>query len=505
MPSVKIRSGIAPLDDRVRGLDQGGTYLVVGAPGPEKMVAAMQFLNEGVQSGESCLLVTSAEAEEILEVAEAWGFDLWRAWETGLLQIVGFKDDFELRAARSIAPEEVLEELDNLLLPDLSRIAIEPGSMLLSGGARGLLGSSFLDWAAGHSATVLATFSVDGGASRLPSSAEWLVHSTTGLLLLEKREEGLYQIRLSTALPGSGGREETVTLELMSGRGLVKPESYPSRRGADRSGIDASRLLLVSLGDSPSSDLETWVRGTFQADVVNDPFDAVAAIQKGTPYGGVLVFAPRQHVRDALRTCRSIRPLSRAAIVFASDDAVRATDRIHLLEVGADDCLSGGVDFRELGLRIQQAIETGARPMPEGYDAQTESSGLLEALESDGGRVSRSTFVDQVTSRGADARLEFFCVLNVSANKLDSGTLERLLAEQVRADDGDIVSGNGTGCAVLLQGARQGQLGPFLSRLKDRLNTEADGDAGLDVVVLSHPSGADEIASFLGMSSEAEA
>jgi CheY-like chemotaxis protein len=503
VPSV-IRSGIAPLDERVGGLEHGGTYLVVGAPGPEKMVAALQFLHEGVRSGESCLLVTSAEAEEMLEVAEAWGFDLLGAWETGLLQIVGFKGDFELRAARSIAPEEVLEELDSLLLPDLSRIAFEPGSMLLSGGARGLLGSSFLTWAEGHPATVLATFSVDGGASRLPSSSEWLVHATTGLLLLEKREGGLYQIRLSTALPGSGGREETVTLELMSGRGLVKPESYPSRRGADRSGIDAGRLLLVSLGDGPSSDLETWVRGTFQADVVSDPFDAVAAIQKGTPYGGVLVFAPRRHVRDALRTCRSIRPLSRAAIVFASDDAVRATDRIQLLEVGADDCLSGGIDFRELGLRIRQAIETGARPMQEGPGVQADSV-PGDAVQSDGGRVSRSTFVDEVTTRGSDPRFTFFCVLDVSAKQLDPETLERLLAEQVRADDGDIVSGNGSGCAVLLQGARQGQLGPFLSRLKDRLNKEADGDAGLEVVVLSHPSGANEIASFLGMSGEASA
>ena len=38
-----IPSGIAPFDERVGGLEPGGTYLVVGAPGPEKMVAALQF------------------------------------------------------------------------------------------------------------------------------------------------------------------------------------------------------------------------------------------------------------------------------------------------------------------------------------------------------------------------------------------------------------------------------------------------------------------------------
>lgn len=497
-----IRSGIAPLDERSGGLEASGTYLVVGAPGPEKMVAVLQFLHEGVRSGESALLVTSAEAEEILEVAEAWGFDLWHAWEVGLLQIIGFKDDFELRAARSIEPEEVLEELDDLLLPELSRIGVDPGSMFLSGGARALLGSSFMTWAENQNATVLATFSVDGGASGMPSSAEWLVNATTGRLLLQKRQEGLYQISLSTALPGDGGREETVTLELAPGRGLVKPERYPTRRGADRGGIDERKLLLVSLGGESSADMETWARSSFQADVVSDSFDAVAAIQEGPPYGAVLVSAPRKNVKDALRTCRAIRPLTRAAIVFASDDAVRATDRIHLLEVGADDCLSGGVDFRELGIRIQQAMETGARPVSEA--ASEPGASPVAMVESDGGRVSRSTFIDAVRVRGADPRFAFFCILDVSAKQLRNGRLEELLSDQVRADDGDLVSANEAGCAVLLQGARKGQLGPFIARLSTLLNEAASGEAGLEINVLSHPSGADDIASFLGMTREAE-
>lgn len=502
MPSI-IPSGIAPLDERLGGLGARGTYLVVGAPGPEKMVAVLQYLHEGVRSGESVLLLTSAEAEEILEVAEAWGFDMWHAWETGLLQIIGFRDDFELRAARSIAPEEVLEELDALLLPGQSRIAVDPGSMFLSGGARALLGSAFVGWAERQEATVLATFSVDGGSSRMPSTAEWLVHATTGRLLMEKRQEDLYQIRLSTAQPGEGGREETVTLQLVPGRGLVKPERYPTRRGADRSGIDADALLLVSLGGESTEDLETWARGSFKANVVNDPFDAVTAIQEGTPYGAVLVCAPRRKVKDALRMCRAIRPLCRSAIVFASDDDVRATDRIQLLEVGADDCLSGGIDFRELGLRIRQAIETGARPTAEAREGDAGSGPAMALAGMNGGRVSRETFAEAVSSRGADPALTFFCVLDVTAGALRSGKLEELLADQVRSEEGDLVSASGRGCAVLLQGARSGQLGPFLARLEGLLDEAADGDAGVDIRVLSHPSRAGEISAFLGMAHEA--
>jgi hypothetical protein len=497
-----IRSGIGPLDERLGGLEEGGTYLVVGAPGPEKMVAALQFVHEGVSNGERCLFVTNADIEGMLGVANAWGFDLWEAWETGALQIVGFKDDFELRAIRSIAPEEVLEELDAIMNPDVERVAVDPGAMFLTGGAKTLLGSAFLGWARRQTATVLATFSVDGGATSLPSSADWLVHASTGRLLLEKRNDGLYQVTLSKARPDAESREETISLELKPGAGLIGPESYPARRGVDRGGIDANRLLLVSLGGQHSADLESWATRAFEADVVSEPFEAVAAVQSSEKYGGVLIHAPRQRVREAAQACRAIRPLSRAAIVFASDDAVRSTDRIGILEAGADDCLSGGLDFRELGLRIKQAIATGATPALSDAPGEGGSTATLIPEESDGGRVPRAVFVREVKRRAASADLTFFCVLDVKSDVLAASDLEDALAEQVRADEGDIVSGDTERCAVLLQGAREGQIGPFLTRLRSRLEEKAgtSSDSALDIGVLSHPADSDRIMAILGMS-----
>ncbi len=501
---TSIRSGIAPFDERVGGFERGGTYLIVGAPGPEKMVAALQFVHEGVSHAERCLLVTNATVDGILSVAKAWGFDMWEAWEHGTLQIISFRDDFELRAIRTIAPEEVLEELDSIVSPGVSRIAVDPGTMFLTGGAKTLLGSAFLQWARNQEATVLSTFSVDGGAASLPSSAAWLMHATTGHLLMERRNEGLYQIRLAKAVPDADQREETISVELKPGAGLVKPESYPSQRGVDRGEIDANHLLLVSLGGSHASDLESWATRAFETDVVSEPFEAVAKVQSGTKYGGILIHASRQHVREAVQACRAIRPLTRAAIVFASDDAVRSTDRIKILEGGADDCLSGGLDFRELGLRIRQSIATGAKPFvvsDDRVDGESASASLVPA-ESNGGRVPRAVFIAEVERRAANPDLAFFCVLDISSGVLSPDDLERALADQVRADEGDIVSGNARQCAVLLQGAREGQLGPFLDRLRARLEEKAggDGDAGLDIGVLSHPADADRIMALLGTS-----
>lgn len=495
-----VRSGIVPLDERVGGLEGGGTYLVVGAPGPEKMVAALQFVHEGVTNGERCLLVTNQDLDGVLGVAGAWGFDLWQAWESGLLQVVGFRDDFELRAIRSIAPEEVLEELDALASPGLSRIAVDPGTMFLTGGAKTLLGSAFLTWARRQDATVLATFSVDGGATSLPSSADWLIHATTGRLLLEKRSDGLYQVTLTRALPEAGKKDQTISLELKPGAGLIQPESYPSRRGVDRGGIDEGKLLLVSLEGEHATDLEAWATRSFDTDVVSEPFEAVAKVQTGTRYGGVLIHAPRRKVREAVQACRAIRPLTRAAIVFASDDAVRSTDRIHILEAGADDCLSGGLDFRELGLRIKQSIATGAKPTLEPAEGGDASPPSLIPDGSDGGRVPRAAFTQEIHRRAGVPDLAFFCVLDVAWNALSITDLEAALADQVRADEGDIVTQADNRCAVLLQGARENHLGPFLQRLRGKLAERAGGiaDDGLAIEVLSHPADAERILALLG-------
>lgn len=501
--SHSIPSGIAPLDDRCGGLQSGGSYLVAGAPGPEKMVAALQFVHAGVNDGAPSLLVTNSDAEGILSVAKAWGFDLYDAWMDGILRVIGFKDDFELRAIRSIAPEEVVEELDILVGPEVERIAVDPGTMFLAGGAKSLLGSTYLGWAGDHRATVLTTFSVDGGATSLPSSADWLVHTTTGRILIEKRNDGLCQVTLSKSVPVPGQREETISLELKAGEGLVAPESYPARRGADRAGIDEDRLLLVSLGDSHASDLETWATRAFETDVVSEPFDAVAKAQSTVRYGGVVIHSPRERVRDAIQACMALRPLTRAAIVFASDDAVRATDRIQILEAGADDCLSGGLDFRELGLRIKQSIATGAKPvLVDGSGDRASATAGLTPAESEGGRVPRSIFIDEINRRAASPDLAFFCVLDVKSPAMGADELEAALADQVRADEGDIVYGDDERCAVLLQGAREGQLGGFLRRLRSQLadRTGINGDSDLAIDVLSHPRESNEILALLGAS-----
>lgn len=463
------------------------------------MVAALQFLHQGVSEGERCLLVTNADAAGILEVARAWGFDMVDAWHDGTLEIVGFRDDFELRAIRSIAPGEVIEELQTLVEPSISRVAVDPGAMFLTGGAKTLLGAAFARWASSHPGTVLSTFSVDGAAGSLPASADWLLHATTARLFLEPGARGLLQLTLARPVPDSAGGDAAVTLELKPGKGLVEPATLPGRRGADRGAVDEDKLLLVSFVGSEAGELSVWAKRTFDTDSVSEPFDAVTRLQSGVKYGAVLVHASRKHIRAALQACRALRPLTRAAIVFASDDMIRSTDRIHILEAGADDCLSGGLDFRELGLRIRQSIATGAKSVPQGGEAVAQSS--LFALATDGESVSKSELAAEVARRASDPEHSFFCVLEITTTALDPVVLEKVLLSHVRHDEGDLVSTGERGCIVVLQGARVSQIGPFLQRLEERVKEQLGRDASdLEIGVLSHPSDRARIQMLMGIS-----
>jgi CheY-like chemotaxis protein len=487
-----IPSGIGIFDARMGGLDPGGVYLISGTPGPAKLVAVFQFLNAGIAKGERVFLLTGIEAPSVLSLAKAWGSDLQEAWARGDLTIAGFREDFEMRVLRSTEPEDALAELDRLVPEKAARIAVDPGSMFLQEGGRSLLGRVFLEWARQQPATVLATLSIDG-AEGLPANAEWLVQSTSGVLLLQRRPGGLLQLSVQRAFPASAGSDDPVTLQLTPGLGLTAPDQAPTRRSSDRPVGEPDQLLMISLGGPSAPDVEGWVRGTFRAEVVTDPLEAVTRLQGGAPVGCVLVHAPRQRLREALQACRAVRPMTAAAVVFTSDDAVRSTDRVNLLEAGADDCLTGGVDFRELTTRIRQAVSVGGKP-PAPIQIVTESEGPQL-----GGLVPPNVFRREVESRGSHPTQGVFSLLRLGAEGVSPEELGNALAGEVRDEEGDLVSCGAGGCLVLLQGARRDSTNPFLARFRRTFEKQFGREWALRVEVLAHPAEKEQVKEILDL------
>ncbi|MHB1057669.1 MAG: ATPase domain-containing protein [Rhodanobacter sp.] len=76
--TIRCRTGNAGLDAVLHGgLPSGHLYLVEGQPGSGKTTLSLQFLLEGVRSGERCLYITLSEtARELAEVAASHGWNL---------------------------------------------------------------------------------------------------------------------------------------------------------------------------------------------------------------------------------------------------------------------------------------------------------------------------------------------------------------------------------------------------------------------------------------------
>lgn len=483
-------SGIGPLDERLGGVLKGGTYLFAGSPGPAKLVAVFQFLHAGLADGKRGLILTGSGLQATLDLARAWGFDLDGPWRGGGLEIIGFRDDFEMRVLRSTEPEATLGELSRLAPRDLSRIIVDPGSMFLQGGARTLLGRSFLEWSMRHPATVCATLALDSSES-LPSTAEWLVQATSGVFMLDRRSDNLYEIRVNRALPNSPGGEDPVTVQLSPGRGLVTPDRFPSRRRGDRPTGKEGHLLVVSLEEAGLVDLKVWMERNFTAEVVEEPLDAVAKLQGGATFGGVLVYASKDGIQDVVRACRAIRPLTGAAIVVASDDALRSTDRVQILQAGADDCLSGGIDFRELSARIEQAVAAGGKveiPL---------APGELKVAGPAGGLVPLEQMAGEASHRMDDLDLSVYCLVRMTSKDVPVADLETALLEEVRDREGDLVASAPDACFVLLQGARKDPALAFLTRFASGLRQKIGRDPRLSFDVVSHPGERDRLKPLL--------
>ena len=78
MPEKRITTGIEGLDNILSGgLPAEHLYLIEGDPGTGKTTLALQFLMEGVRSGESSLYITLSESKrELLIAAESHGWNL---------------------------------------------------------------------------------------------------------------------------------------------------------------------------------------------------------------------------------------------------------------------------------------------------------------------------------------------------------------------------------------------------------------------------------------------
>jgi CheY-like chemotaxis protein len=483
--------GIQPLDERVGEFAPGGVYVIAGPPGSGKFTSVLQFLNAGVQSGDRLAFLARTQPKQVLEQAQHWGFQLEPAWKSGQLRLLGFHDNFERLLLRTTDPDEVFQELAELVGPDVQRVGIDPARPIWETRAGTALGSRFVQWAESSGATTWATIEGDLSDALSPAT-EWVLQSAAGVLKIERLPDGLRQIWIRRFSPPPDAHGP-VTLELLSGKGLATPLGRLDRRSTDAPIGSESRLALLKLAADMPHEVLGWARRRFEVFEVDRPLRLITSLHDGESFGGILIFLDRAHSREAVEACRALRPLTAAPIVLAADDRLRAGDRTDALDAGANDFLSDNFSFVELTSRLDRAART-AQGLPP----------VRKSVESEGGEqvttmLDASAFATAVVDRLAEPDSALFTLLLVRPQNKRGETLGEVLLQTIRSEMGDFVGRTEDGYGVLLQGARPSQASSFLSRVTKAL--KQTGTETFEVEVLNGATEADRIGEVLPVES----
>jgi KaiC/GvpD/RAD55 family RecA-like ATPase len=186
-----IRSGIVPIDELYQGFRPGSTYLLTGGAGAGKTVCSLQFLHQGLASGETALMVTHATREDLIACAERLNITLRAALREERAVILRYRPDFTRRVGRAGTTERVLDEIRKLVQQYRPRrLVIDTfGPLLDDGSPSPIAASGLAEVIASSQATSLLTYS-DDLAANYDRRIEPIVQSATGVFRLLRDPSG---------------------------------------------------------------------------------------------------------------------------------------------------------------------------------------------------------------------------------------------------------------------------------------------------------------------------
>src|SRR5690242_8604584 len=119
----RVLTGVAGLDDILQGgLPRGHLYLLEGDPGTGKTTIALQFLLEGIRTGERVIYVTLSESRaELQQVAKSHG---WSTNDLDIYEMVPPQEDLSPEAQYTVFHPSEVELADTItaILDQVDRI-----------------------------------------------------------------------------------------------------------------------------------------------------------------------------------------------------------------------------------------------------------------------------------------------------------------------------------------------------------------------------------------------
>lgn len=243
MSLSKELTGVKFFDARFGGVFAGRGWLLSGPRLSGKTTISLQFLVQGIRSGQRCLLMSSKPAADSAILAAAFGSDIARAIETGALLIMEYSRFVPGRDSEFnwIVPPEGFAELQRIIdSHGIRRVAVNTAAPWLMERDDDLLPAKVFSFVRGLErlqCTFLLTLPrpASAASSRLKNCVEDTVPVSVNILI----DEHVRQRNWATAkYLGNSGELPSVPFYLSSGCGAVEgiePSSVVSTTPEDSS------------------------------------------------------------------------------------------------------------------------------------------------------------------------------------------------------------------------------------------------------------------------------
>src|SRR5579862_135773 len=351
-----ILTGFDGLDAISGGLQEKKNYLVYGDIGTGKTTFALQFLYQGLISGENVAIITRRSAPTIFEHGQAFGLDLEPFVRTDQLIVFEYVSKVVENSTRLKDEDQIWRELNAFLGEGtIQRLVLDPVTPLLS--TPSISAAIFRARTLVHSfnqleATCLYLFDTPEGEEYLGNCKDFVL----GVLRLETAAGQHNQGKMFLErFAGQKGRANQIDFEISPGVGLASMAPAQQANAPGAAPAAQRKVLIIESDDEQRKFLAGLLEKQYTVLQSAEPADGLAKVAAEEP--DLIILDKEIKGLDGLEICKKLRHNKmNVPIVLVADQTRRAHDRVKMMKAGVDEILERPIDGRILKLKVQNLL-----------------------------------------------------------------------------------------------------------------------------------------------------
>jgi KaiC/GvpD/RAD55 family RecA-like ATPase len=490
-----VRSGIAPIDDRLGGLVPAKAHLLTGTTGSGKTALCLTFVGAALSEGASAAILTQDDPQDLVAQAADLGIDLVRAAATGRFAMLRYQRDFAARLGRALSSASAVDELARLMGPGTpSRLAVDSITPFLDGAtASGAGVAALTDFLERLRATTLVTYPGDL-RDHYDRRLDPLMRHCAAVLHVSAYGQGIGRLDVVKVRRRLWSDAPTF-FAIRRGRGVVALDDGAGElTGAE---LFRRQIVLFEEDDGLPDDFLAALETAYAVAMHGRLSSSVPEVFP-VDVGAILAVARWDTLTDAGLFLQQLRHFgNRTPVILVTRGDVRSSDRARALLAGFDDVVTDTIGPEEFVARVTAVVRRGrSATVPVLTQDGARSDGQVEnggAAMLDEGRF-RNTIEN--AADGNHGEVFSVLLLNPGAGELDA--LASVVARTMRGGSGDVAGVVGDRVAVYMPGTRRADVTPLLRRVTEAWRRTGRGE--LRVVQFAYPADSERLRADLRLS-----